>query len=624
MRTTLAALVLLIAGQASAATYYVSPTGTGAAPCVVGDPCALATAKTAVRAVVTTQSEDITVRLRAGTYTIAAPLAFTSADSGTGGFRVTWDGYPGESARISGGVVVTGWEAHSGGIFKAQLATGLTFRSIWVNGTHGERAKSAMVRSSPWEAGDTGYTAPNESYASFGNQTRIEISAPTYWSQFRGLVSTIVGTAVTMRVDYWAIYRAKQSAWGLQMWWIENALELLDATNEWYYNDVDGWLYYQPAGGSMAGLTVVYPNSEGIVTLNGASHLSFVNLMFEHAAWPWPDLDIGYPGEGNSYMTGADYTAPHVEVLPPAGVMVTDSHDIVFARVGFERMGTPNTIEILGTSEDVTVTGCTFRQNAGGGVIIGDMQYCSTPVASTTVTNNYFDDASQFDYQGAMFIALTCGEDTTIDNNWIVHSERGGNPVFIDGSGPNAAFFPAHARRTLVRNNRIIYTATDYFGSGTTWYGDHGAISTIQVQADGTYVDGTVLSGNYIYASGGAYCFYFDSFAQWVTSTNNVCQGSYGSAWLRMNPESLDMVSTGNYTDNVTAIDQSTSGATVTGTVEISTDLVVESRATAPGRILCASGPAFGATAGPDGHEFAHSEPDCAATAPAASWGGWR
>jgi hypothetical protein len=55
----------------------------------------------------------VTVLLRGGVYTLAEPLIFRPEDSGTPQARVTYAGYPGETAVLSGGRRITGWKRDS-------------------------------------------------------------------------------------------------------------------------------------------------------------------------------------------------------------------------------------------------------------------------------------------------------------------------------------------------------------------------------------------------------------------------------------------------------------------------------------------------------------------------------
>ncbi len=87
----------------------VSPTGNDAASGTLSDPFqTLGRAQTAVRSLVTSgiPSGGVVVWLRGGDYPMTTTLTLGAADSGTASARVTWSGYPGESAHLVGGTSI--------------------------------------------------------------------------------------------------------------------------------------------------------------------------------------------------------------------------------------------------------------------------------------------------------------------------------------------------------------------------------------------------------------------------------------------------------------------------------------------------------------------------------------
>src|SRR5438105_1123499 len=54
-------------------------------------------------------SSDVVVHMAAGTYRLAQPLRFTSADSGQNGHTITYEGTAGQRAVMTGAQQVTGW-----------------------------------------------------------------------------------------------------------------------------------------------------------------------------------------------------------------------------------------------------------------------------------------------------------------------------------------------------------------------------------------------------------------------------------------------------------------------------------------------------------------------------------
>ena len=65
---------------------------------------------------------------------MSSTIDFTSADSGTNGYRVVYAAYQNETPVLDGGVQVTGWTQHSGNIWKAPLDRANKLRALYVNG----------------------------------------------------------------------------------------------------------------------------------------------------------------------------------------------------------------------------------------------------------------------------------------------------------------------------------------------------------------------------------------------------------------------------------------------------------------------------------------------------------
>ena len=162
IRHTLAVTVLSLLAVAFAAplsersrsaaptSLYVSPTGSDSNDGKsASTPLAtLPAAQMAARAVLKTasgQRDGVTVNLAEGNYSLAAPLTFTTEDSGSADAPVTWVGE--KAARISGGVRVSGWTSVPGPgdvkLVKAQLPAAVTTgaRQLWVSGVRVNRTR---------------------------------------------------------------------------------------------------------------------------------------------------------------------------------------------------------------------------------------------------------------------------------------------------------------------------------------------------------------------------------------------------------------------------------------------------------------------------------------------------
>ena len=124
-------LVAVVAGvfaevrQAHAAvqaTYYVSPSGSDSNAGTVIPFQTLTKAQSVVRTINSNMTGDIDVYLRGGTYPISSTVAFSPQDSGTNGYTIYYQAYPGETPILSAGTSVTGWTQYSGSTTKHTLS----------------------------------------------------------------------------------------------------------------------------------------------------------------------------------------------------------------------------------------------------------------------------------------------------------------------------------------------------------------------------------------------------------------------------------------------------------------------------------------------------------------------
>src|SRR6266545_4388635 len=149
------------AGAETGITIFVSPAGDDANPGTETLPIrTLTRARDLVRTMNASLTADLTVRLADGTYRLAAPLALSALDSGSGGHRVVWTAAPGAHPVVSGGVRVTGWTLTDAtrNLWSASAPAVLAnTRQLYVDGHRAARAAGRLPVSLTQTT--TGYTA---------------------------------------------------------------------------------------------------------------------------------------------------------------------------------------------------------------------------------------------------------------------------------------------------------------------------------------------------------------------------------------------------------------------------------------------------------------------------------
>lgn len=526
--------------------YYIATDGSDDNPGTIGAPfLTIEHAQTVVQAAIAGgMSEIVRVYLRGGAYTISTGLSFGADDSGRDGFKVIWASYPGENAIISGGEIITGWTAHEGGIYKASITPGRDFRQIYVNGVHAQRARGED-NPTGWARTETGYTVP-EAMASWGNQSAIEIVSRGSWAIQRCPVSGIVGTALTMAADAWALQEELKAGWVIPdtPTWVENAYELM-ASGYWYLDKTTSTLYYWPPGGTMDGLTVVAPKVETLLDIDGASSLEFQNIALQHSNYTAPNGALGYAGNNNYRMLTYDEgTNTGTAELPTAAVHIANSSDVAFISDDFVQLGSALAIRLFDGNDGVEILNSYFDENAGGEIQVGNGANegdCVTPSKNVTVKNCYCGPNSHFDYESAAGIAFSGADGNLIEHNEIVRGDRGWSTIVLN-SYPYGSL-----NDTQVTKNKITYAAPLLYADGGALY-MAGAQSTVPSLAKGTRI-----TGNSFDIGGAHICMYSDFLTSYVTGTGNVCKG-VSWYWLDIfSANCHDQSWTGNYFDSTSS-----------------------------------------------------------------------
>ena len=149
MKTLLGVVLLFLTSAASAAEFYVAPTGSDTNPGTQEKPFAtIRQARDAVRALKghNRPVEAMNVNVADGTYTITEPLVLEPIDSGTEQAPVVYRAASGGHPVLSGGRAITGWQPGEKGIWKTQLpevaAGRWYFEQLFVNGHRATRART--------------------------------------------------------------------------------------------------------------------------------------------------------------------------------------------------------------------------------------------------------------------------------------------------------------------------------------------------------------------------------------------------------------------------------------------------------------------------------------------------
>ena len=447
--TALTAVGLAAAPAHAASTpvvLYASPSGSGTA-CSSSAPCSPAGAQSAVEAIDRSMSSDIDVDLYGGTYRLSSALQLGTADSGSNGYDVVWQAIPGQVPVFSGAVQVTGFTEYNSGldIWRAPVSAADAAaggEQLFVNGR-----RAQLARSSGTPAGlavtSTGFSTTDSSYASFTNQSQVQVVDESDWKHESCPVSSITpvsggGSDIAVLPSCWRANNTNVPNLGFPfngsglpamstITYVEDAYQLLTRPGQFYLDKSADYLYYIPtAGQKMASADVELPVLQSLLTLQGSpGHLAPVNQNAAGAA---------YSGSGWFDSTDRDYgdLGNDVEATGTNG----DSVTYTFTGTGLEVLG--ETYEDEGTFDayvdGAQDTGQAWAEDTSGGTRLSQQVVYSVQGLSQgthtveiektggtyltidgfEVTPNPIDPVKDIEFRGVSFTGTTWNDPATI------------------------------------------------------------------------------------------------------------------------------------------------------------------------------------------------------------------
>ena len=321
------ALLLLDVG-ARATEIAVTPDGSAdAARCgTAAMPCSLMAGKERARMLAQAQRDAIEVVLAGGTYRVTHPLVFTAADSGRGGFAITYRARAGETPMLSAGLRLSGWQAAGTvaghGVLRAPVPRGFVTQVLTVNDERAELGRSANFT----RADDQGFvTTPQTAIAGYMNLRDVESVESR-----NGFETRIcrIRAATPTHADARPCFENRLLSNGQPYFgFFQNAFELTDAPGEWYLDrsgDVSAArgfahepaIFYFPRSGETAETIVAVAGGDtGFIRLEGTAsapvhHLAFRGLTLRDSSWnivDRPGSRYGYTGlQSGIYRVSAD------------------------------------------------------------------------------------------------------------------------------------------------------------------------------------------------------------------------------------------------------------------------------------------------------------------------------
>jgi hypothetical protein len=375
---------------------YVSPDGNDswsgryASPNRARTDGPLRTLHRALQRVLESEPAPTEIRLREGVYFLHAPVRLTPEHAERAQRRLVITAVAGEQPILSGGRLITGWQAtewNGKRVWVAEIPEVRNgqwyFRQLFVNGVRAARARyptrgylkiEALLDETPdWMRGHTRFQYYAGDLPILAHPDEGEALVFNRWVENR-LPLQAVDPAQRI------LSFRKRSTFALQagdLYYLENLPEALDTSGEWYLSRREGKLYYLPRPDErLETLQAVAPVLTFLVQIEGAPEQGrFVEgvhlrgLIFRHAEWSLP------PEMETGGFVQAAYGVP-------GAIRAEGARRCLIEACAVEQVGT-YAIELGRGCQRNRIEGCVLRDLGAGGVKIGETTLRADPREQT-------------------------------------------------------------------------------------------------------------------------------------------------------------------------------------------------------------------------------------------------
>ena len=331
---------------------------------------------------------EITIWLADGNYHISEPLAFEPLKSTQKNTKLNLKAEKDAKPVITGGVPISDWLKNDKGIWEANLPENVVqtddIRELFIQGKRAVRARfpnegylkvkkvGADRRTNFFfEKGD--FPVPE-------NVNSVELVFLHDWSVSRIAVKkidliennlTAVDTIGTTSLDFFRLDGWEPNP----RYFLENAIEFLDADNEWFFDSIEKKIHLKlPENQNPGELSITIPVSAGLVQLKGTSirHLNnihFEGIRFCNSLWSIPES--GYCGVQACHYDPRPLRKGWAVV--PAAVYAEWAENCTFENCAFENLGGSGLWFSTGCNK-CSVINSVFTDISGNGIMIGEGQ----------------------------------------------------------------------------------------------------------------------------------------------------------------------------------------------------------------------------------------------------------
>eukprot|EP01113_Clastostelium_recurvatum_P024236 TRINITY_DN2892_c0_g1_i4.p1 TRINITY_DN2892_c0_g1~~TRINITY_DN2892_c0_g1_i4.p1 ORF type:complete len:742 (+),score=141.30 TRINITY_DN2892_c0_g1_i4:273-2228(+) len=423
-------------------------------------------------------SEDATARCPV-TYTSYNNTKTLPIISGATSLPAPW-------IKMNDGLWLTKYDTHNGKFYPKQL---------WVNNNRAIRATLPSTTknymwANPLREGDAelnrwGFVYNKDDAPSsfdFHNIQDVDLLVYRSWVLHRTRIANWTSTNSTVMfsvpTDTTQVIGSSYDTNGASghRYFIENVREGLDEQGEWYADRSNGTILYYPYDSDdISSSPGLISSSPYVLSLSGASYLTFKRLSFRHGDWECPPPPVLCCHQGASAQSLAT-------------IQVLASNYVNFTNIEIAHTGAHG-IWVSSGSRHILIDSISTQDIGAGAVRIGN-QDVADGTEYVTVNNSYIHDGGHVSKEG-MGIFIQASSYNTIQYNEVAHFFYSG--VSVGWTWGYAT--PSHAHDNMVRFNHI-------YDIGRGVLSDMGGIYTLGVSPN-TFIHDNIVHNVNTYGYGG-------------------------------------------------------------------------------------------------------------------------
>ncbi|MDO6802018.1 right-handed parallel beta-helix repeat-containing protein [Wenyingzhuangia sp. 1_MG-2023] len=411
-----------VLSTAHALDIYVSPKGSDANRGTVKDPLAtFAAAQQKARKCL--GKESVTIYFADGVYYLPETIVFTSKDSGTEKFPITYRAQNEGKAVLSGGKVLNlDWKPYQNGVYKAKTPKGMSIDQVFVNGLNQHMARYPNYDATKKTDAYQGYAADafsKERAAGWENPKGGYIHA-MHAKEWGGYHYIITGKDKNGEITYeggWQNNRQMGMHRDYRM--VENIFEELDAPGEWFHNQNTQTLYYKPeASTDLKTAKVEVVRLKQLVDFQGSlkhpvTHITLQGFVVKHAARTFM--------ETKEPMVRSDWT-----IFRGGAFMLTGTENVQILDCEFDQVG-GNAIFVNTYNRNTLIKGNYIHHTGASGVcFVGDPNALRDPLFEYNQKNDMSTIDKTPGPKTENYPALATVEDCLIHNVGTVERQPAG------------------------------------------------------------------------------------------------------------------------------------------------------------------------------------------------------